>query len=230
MLARSRLACSLRARRIATPRRLSKVGTTARPASTTTKREFVFGATSRRHPRPACPSGPTLVRFWPGHHPAHAPANLIMSDRQAARQGQGPAGTTTASVQRGSLAGRGRATDEPGGPTPENTGRPRDTGAEAQGRGRRLAEDRSARKEVLDRRLSGCLDQLAEHRRLGLAAVVTPRPLVDVALKPLVRDGVMSARQPGFEVAEEAQSGTAEARLRPGLCRMGGSGSCCNDE
>ena len=51
MLARSRLACSLRARGIASPRRLSKVGTTARPA-TTTKREFVFWGDLETTPTP----------------------------------------------------------------------------------------------------------------------------------------------------------------------------------
>lgn len=116
-------------------------------------------------------------------------ANLIMSARQAARQGQGPQGPRPRAFDGGSLACSGASYRRTRRADAENAGRPRDTGAEAQGRGRRLAEDRSARKEVLDRRLSGCLDQLAEHRRLGPAAVVAPRPLVDVTLKPLVGDG-----------------------------------------
>src|SRR5439155_20328972 len=60
---------------------------------------------------------------------------------------------------------------------------------------RGLQEHRPARQEeALDRSLSGGFDQVAEHRVPVLTAVVAPRPLVQVALKPLVRDGVMSAK------------------------------------
>src|SRR5215218_1449353 len=40
-----------------------------------------------------------------------------------------------------------------------------------------------------------------------LAAVVAPRPLVQVALQPLVRDGVMSATDACLEQAEEPVDG-----------------------
>jgi hypothetical protein len=54
----------------------------------------------------------------------------------------------------------------------------------------------SFRQTLLDRPASRCLDQLAEHRHLRVSTVVAPHELVDVALKPLVRDGVMRPSHP----------------------------------
>jgi len=67
----------------------------------------------------------------------------------------------------------------------EDCERSRDPGAEAPGRDGRAAEARPAREEALDGSAGGFVQEVAEHRRVGLAAVVAPRPLVQVALKPL---------------------------------------------
>ena len=59
---------------------------------------------------------------------------------------------------------------------------------------RGVQEGRPARQEeALDLPFSGGFDHVAEHRVAVLAAVVAPRPLVQVALQPLVRDGVLRA-------------------------------------
>ncbi len=58
-------------------------------------------------------------------------------------------------------------------------------------------------KAALDRSFGGGFDEVAEHQVPVLASVVAPRPLVQVALQPLVLDGVMSATDAGFEQAEE---------------------------
>src|SRR4051794_39764174 len=71
----------------------------------------------------------------------------------------------------------------------------------------RAEEARPARQEALDRLRSRRPDQLAEHRRLRVSAVVAPRPLVQVALQPLVRDGVMSATDACLEQPEEPVDG-----------------------
>src|SRR5437899_433251 len=67
------------------------------------------------------------------------------------------------------------------------------------------------RREAAERPLSGPnsggFDQVAEHPVAVLAAVVAPRPFVQVALKPLVRDGVMSATDTRLEQAEEPVNG-----------------------
>jgi len=82
-----------------------------------------------------------------------------------------------------------------------------DPGAEAQGSHGRVQEDHPAGQEALAHGLNGFADQVTEHLVSVLAAVIAPRPLVQVALEPLVRDGVVSAAHPGLEQAEEAFDG-----------------------
>lgn len=108
--------------------------------------------------------------------------------------------------------------------------------AEAKGSHGRFPQDRRAsQKAALDRSFSGGFDEVAEHHVSVLAAVVAPRPLVQVALKPLVRDRVMSATDACFEQAEEPVDGLRmhipvyesmrDARLRvPGRLCPGVSG------
>ena len=86
----------------------------------------------------------------------------------------------------------------------EDAQRTGDPGAEAQGRDGRAAEARAAREEDLAGRL---LQQLGEHRAVVVAPVPAPCVLVAVALKPLVRDAVMSGTDAVFEEAEEPVDG-----------------------
>jgi hypothetical protein len=82
-----------------------------------------------------------------------------------------------------------------------------------------IPEDRwkAAKGPLSDPQSGGC-DEVAEHLGSVLTSVVAPRPLVQVALKPLVRDGVVSATHPTLEQAEEAVDGL---RVRPRLRRRG---------
>ena len=93
--------------------------------------------------------------------------------------------------------------------------------AEAQGTHGRLSQDRRRTQEALDRSFSGGFDEVAEHHVPVLAAVVAPRPLVQVALQPLVRDGVMCATNATFEQPEEPVDWSAYARPRPRRCGLG---------
>src|SRR5438034_9711303 len=87
---------------------------------------------------------------------------------------------------------------------PEGLG---DSRAEAQGRDGRTAEARSARQEALVRPAHGLRDEVMEHRTAVVAPVVAPSPFVQVTLKPLVRDGMVSTAHAGFEQAEEPVDG-----------------------
>jgi hypothetical protein len=136
-----------------------------------------------------------------------------MSARETTRRGS--AGPGPRPFVGGPLAGGGRWYRPSWGADAKDPQGLGDSRPQAQGCSERSTEACSAREEVLDRRLSGCLDQLAEHRRLGRAAVVAPRPLVQVALEPLVRDGVVSARQP--------QRGKQSQVVERGYCVLLGS-------
>src|SRR4051794_2557162 len=88
----------------------------------------------------------------------------------------------------------------------EGLGDPR---AEAQGSHGLVPQDRQRRaeEEALDARPRRRVDQVAVHPVAVLAAVVAPRPLVQVALQPLVRDRVMRSAHARLEQAEEAFDG-----------------------
>src|SRR6266511_2309263 len=78
---------------------------------------------------------------------------------------------------------------------------------QAQGRDGRPSETRSAGQETLNGLLSSRFHQLAEHHAAVVAPVVAPDPFVEVALKPLLRDGMMRSAYAGLEQAEEALDG-----------------------
>jgi len=80
----------------------------------------------------------------------------------------------------------------------------RDSRPEAQGRDRRLSQDRRRSEEALSDPLSSVFDQVAEHLVPVLSAVVAPRPLVQIALEPLVRDSVVRSPDSRLEQAKEA--------------------------
>src|SRR6266545_1424683 len=104
-------------------------------------------------------------------------ANLITSDRQATR-----AETENA----------------------QGLGDPR---AEAQGSHGRFPQDRQAPEEALDGSTNGFREQFVEHAPARVPAVVAPHVLVDVALEPLLRDGVVDAADAIFEQTEEPLNG-----------------------
>src|SRR6266511_5899075 len=54
---------------------------------------------------------------------------------------------------------------------------------------------------------NGFIEQFLEHAPVGVAAVVAPRPFVQVALQPLVRDGVMRSPNARLEQAKEPVDG-----------------------
>jgi hypothetical protein len=125
------------------------------------------------------------------------PAPCVESHAEARRQASPQAGTT------GAADGEGRALEAV-----------RRSACEPdRQRYRRLAS-------ALDRPVHGLVQEVAEHRRLGLAAVVAPRPLVQVALKPLVRDGVVRSAHAGLEQAKEPPRSSATRRTRRGLERF----------
>ena len=104
-------------------------------------------------------------------------------------------------ARQGATAGHRRADADDA----EGLGDPR---AEAQGPHGRLPQDhRPGQEAALDRPLCGGFDQVTEHPVSVLAAVVAARPLVQVALQPLVRHGVMRATDTRLEVPEEAVDG-----------------------
>src|SRR5437762_8069964 len=75
-----------------------------------------------------------------------------------------------------------------------------DPGAEAHGGHGRPTQDRSARQEALDRPAHGFGQEVIEHRHVGLAAVVAPRPLVQVALKPRSEEHTSELQSPMYLV------------------------------
>src|SRR5438128_436664 len=90
----------------------------------------------------------------------------------------------------------------------ENGKGTRDPHPKAQGTHGRLPQDRwCSGQEALNRPFSGSFDQVTEHHVPVLAAVVAPRPLVQVALKPLMRDGVMRSAHTRLEQTEEPVDG-----------------------
>src|SRR5258708_2382929 len=110
-------------------------------------------------------------------------------------------------------AGRRRANTDHA----EGVGDPR---AETEGSHGRVPQDRPRAQEALNGPLSSGFDQVAEHPVPVLTAVVAPRPLVQVALKPFVRDGVMRATDATFEQAEEPVDGLrmhVPVNVDPGL-------------
>src|SRR5581483_78369 len=66
---------------------------------------------------------------------------------------------------------------------------------------------RPAKKPSTGVLLMALREEVIEHRRDGIAAVVAPHPLVQVALEPLGRDRVMRSAHAGLEQAEEALHG-----------------------
>src|SRR5947209_8418658 len=80
-----------------------------------------------------------------------------------------------------------------------------DSRAEASGRAGRAQKAHPARPQALVPGRFG--EQGVEHRCVGVAPVVPPDVLVDVALEPLLRDGVVGAADAVLEQAEKPFDG-----------------------